>query len=112
MSGSPSPPAAQAASILSKTCWLPRSSTVTLISGCCLLKPSSVDFSADAATFQLQMVRLADSAYAEPDASSASAAVAPISLKRIENPPFSIAVPKRTRLDYLEGSRCLLKREC
>jgi hypothetical protein len=65
------------------------------------LKPGSVDFNADAATFQLQMVRLADCAYAEPEASTATAAVAARSLKRIENPPFSIADLSRTRLDYL-----------
>ncbi|MFW8588678.1 hypothetical protein ACOJBM_39235 [Rhizobium beringeri] len=60
-----------------------------------------MDFNADAATFQLQMVRLADCANAEPEASNATAAVAARSLKRIENPPFSIADLSRTRLDYL-----------
>jgi hypothetical protein len=39
------------------------------------------------------------SAKAEPEASKVASTAAPASFKRIENPPFSIAVRKRTRLN-------------
>jgi hypothetical protein len=60
-----------------------------------LLKPSKVDFNADAATFQLQIVMVvwADAGAA---ASRASDTATPVILKHIENLPFSIAVLKRT----------------
>ena len=67
MSGSPSPPAAQPASVLSKIGWLPRSSTVTFTSGNCLLKPATVAFSDEAAMFQLQIVISPDCAKAGPE---------------------------------------------
>jgi hypothetical protein len=69
-----------------------------------------VDFSAEAATFQLQMVTV--SVCAKAGAARSSMAVdAPRNFKHIENLPFSIAVLQRTWAHYRRQEICLVKRE-